>query len=464
MRSRECLLIVAMGSVLVASMCGGARAVEGIRAYNLVVGRELRYERRFGSWIDRADGKPEIPREDDGLPKGERHDLRLFVTAKNDDGSFHVVIDTHSAADYPLVTQAELFPDGRIVHDPPSMPILPEDTLQLLFPRLPANEHELKNGWQQVESRTGVRWSYEAEGNDIRGGLAGPLDRVGLGTVKITYRLNPTTALPESIEVNGRWQRYKETSYELVRFKEAVEHDEKWAAGFHASARRYFDCMRDQRRLQRQNLVPLARASQTEGEAEAVFDKARAALVAARDETEEPLFRSHLDRALADFDNRRKLYLESAQRFGRIAGLPSPAWTAADLDGREHRLDQYKGRVLVLDFWFRQCNYCIRAMPQVEQAADHFRGAKAAVAFCSVNTDEDRADPRFVAQELALKDPVLCSKDIAERYGIRSFPTFLILDAEGTVQGILSGYSSTLREDLIACVEELLGRRPAKGN
>lgn len=452
MRSASSLLGI-VTAVSCAVTYGSERKSGQIGSYDLAVGQEFRFEVRSGTWLDGPDGKPEIPREDDGSPKRKQYTSRVYVTARNDDGSLHIVASTTSVADYPLVYEADLFLNGRVVYSPTSMPMLPEDMVQFIFPRLAANEDEWKSGWQELESRTGVRWRYEANDGNIHGSLEGPLDRVGLGTIKMTYHLNSTTRLPESVELNGYWRRYKETNYHLVRFKEVVERGEAWARQFQEDARRYFDFTSEQRRrLGRNNLVPLARASRVEGEMESLLDEARAAIVSARNGIKEPVFRDQLEHELKEFDEQRELRAKGAKRFAPIAGLPSPAWAAKDLDGREHRLEQYKGKVLVLDFWFRQCNYCIRAMPQVEQVADHFRAANAPVVFCGVNTDDDEADARFVVQELDLKYAVLWSKDISQTYGIRGYPTILVIDAEGVVQGILSGYSSTLREDLIACV------------
>ena len=424
--------------------------------YHIAVGTELCYELRSGDWFDGPDGKPEIPREEDGSPKYDRHELRLFVTARDDDGGFRVVTSGNSVAGYPLVSYGKLFANGQVAYEPALMPIFAEDNLQFVFPRLPASEAELHDGWEHIDERTGVHWKYELEADEIRAHFAGPLDRVALGTMNVRYRIGRDDGLPQFVELNGYWPRYKQTEYYSLAFKQATQHDEAWASRFDADARLYFEFTKKQRRLMGTDRLPLALAARTADGLESRLAEARAAIVAARDEAREALFRDKLDSELKEFDQRREYRSKSTQELASIAGQPSPAWSAVDLDGGEHRLEQYRGSVVVLDFWFRQCNYCIRAMPQVEQAADHFRAAGKSVVFLSVNTDPDEEDARFVAKELGVTYPVLRSKELAEKYGIKGFPTFLILDPEGRVQGIFSGYSSTLREDLIECTEGLL--------
>jgi thiol-disulfide isomerase/thioredoxin len=427
-----------------------------VRMYRISVGQEFCFEVRSGSWSDGPDGKPEVPREEDGSPKYERGELHLFVTARDDDGGFRVVTSGDSSAGFPYLSYGRLFADGRVAYEPALTPRLAEDSLRFLFPRLPAGEDDLQHGWEDVDERTDVHWKYAADGDDILASFKGPLDRIALATIDLRWRVSHTSGLPEFVELNGHWPRYKETGYRSAALKQVTQHDEAWASRFDADARKYFEFTKDQQRLLGADQLPLALAAQTADGAQSRLAEARAAIVAAKNEIKEAVFHDKLDSELKGFDEAREYRLKSAQRFASIAGQPSPSWTAADLDGREHRLEQYRGRVMLLDFWFRQCNYCIRAMPQIEEAADHFRTAGQAVAFLSVSTDLEEEDARFVAKELPITCPVLRSKELADKYQIKGFPTFLVLDSEGHVAGIFSGYSSRLREDLIACIEGLL--------
>jgi protein-disulfide isomerase-like protein with CxxC motif len=83
------------------------------------------------------------------------------------------------------------------------------------------------------------------------------------------------------------------------------------------------------------------------------------------------------------------------------------------------------------------------------------------VQFFGASTDKEIADARHVADKLKLSYPVLRADDLAKAYGIGGFPTLLVIDPQGRVRGIFTGYSLTLREDIIQCVNDLL--REAKG-
>jgi hypothetical protein len=75
-----------------------------------------------------------------------------------------------------------------------------------------------------------------------------------------------------------------------------------------------------------------------------------------------------LDQDLKNHDNHSKHKIDGAKRFAAVIGHPAPAWEIKDLDGRTHTLEQYRGKVLVLDFWYRGCGWCMRAMPQVKRS------------------------------------------------------------------------------------------------
>ncbi len=56
---------------------------------------------------------------------------------------------------------------------------------------------------------------------------------------------------------------------------------------------------------------------------------------------------------------------EQAVTWDEIVGHAAREWELKDLEGRPHALKDYRGKIVVLDFWYRNCIWCVRAMPQV---------------------------------------------------------------------------------------------------
>ena len=116
----------------------------------------------------------------------------------------------------------------------------------------------------------------------------------------------------------------------------------------------------------------------------------------------------------------RSYQVEEAKQFAKIIGHPAPAWEIKDLDGRTHTLEQYRGKVLVLDFWYRGCGWCMRAMPQVKRIASALSGRPVAV--FGMNNDRNEDDAKFVVQKMQLDYPVLRSDEIPGKYGVQRLP------------------------------------------
>jgi peroxiredoxin len=139
-----------------------------------------------------------------------------------------------------------------------------------------------------------------------------------------------------------------------------------------------------------------------------------------------------------------------------LIGTTSENWTTTDLAGKKHSLEDYRGNVVILDFWFRKCTYCLRAMPQVNQVAQYFENQPVVV--IGMSTDEKAEEAAAVVEKMGLKYPVLKAREISETYQIEGFPTLLIIDQKGGIRKVHTGYSSTLRDDIIEAVEALLKR------
>jgi thiol-disulfide isomerase/thioredoxin len=140
-----------------------------------------------------------------------------------------------------------------------------------------------------------------------------------------------------------------------------------------------------------------------------------------------------------------------------VLNKPAPKWDLVDLNGAPHSLSDYLGKVVVLDFWFRGCGWCIKAMPQVKQLAADF--ANRSVAILGMNTDTDPADAKFVVQELGLNYPVLRAPAEPADYHVRVFPTLIIVDRHGVIRERKVGYDPKLHDDVSAIIERLLAEK-----
>ncbi len=111
------------------------------------------------------------------------------------------------------------------------------------------------------------------------------------------------------------------------------------------------------------------------------------------------------------------------------------------LSGGEVKLADYKGKVIVANFWATWCGPCREEMPMLERAMLKYKDDKDVV-FLAINTDEDRnyVDPYVKGQKVKL--PVVYANDLDVLYRINSIPTTMVFNREGQISYRQSGFGA----------------------
>ena len=118
-----------------------------------------------------------------------------------------------------------------------------------------------------------------------------------------------------------------------------------------------------------------------------------------------------------------------------LVGMPAPAWKLPDLDGREVSSDQFKGKVVVVDFWATWCTPCLMEIPGYIELQKKY-GPQGLVI---VGISLDRAKPEYVkkfAQELGINYLVVMDPDsgAAEDFGgVEAIPATFLINREGRI-------------------------------
>ena len=142
--------------------------------------------------------------------------------------------------------------------------------------------------------------------------------------------------------------------------------------------------------------------------------------------------------------------------------VPAPLETFAALDGTPVRLADFKGRVVVLNFWATWCPPCIREMPSLDrlQAALEDRG----LAVLAVSIDRGGAKViRPFAERLGLERLGLYHDSKAalfKAFGVTGLPTTFLIDRRGQIVGAYPGAAEWDEPEARALIEHYL-RQPA---
>ena len=140
------------------------------------------------------------------------------------------------------------------------------------------------------------------------------------------------------------------------------------------------------------------------------------------------------DLVLARYDDlARSLGSRLAGQERPNSGVRDPTeFTLERMDGTQVRLAEYRGKVVVMDFWATWCAPCRLEGKLFERVLEIFR-SNPAVAFLAVNVDEDRSVvPGFIREE-EWTAPVVYARGLDALMGVNALPTVMILDPEGRV-------------------------------
>jgi len=132
---------------------------------------------------------------------------------------------------------------------------------------------------------------------------------------------------------------------------------------------------------------------------------------------------------------------EAAARMGQ----PAPEFTLADLEGKTHSLKDYRGKVVLLDFWATWCGPCRVSTPALGRLHQKLKARNFAVLSISV---DDSADPvkKYVKKQNVPFLTLMADSNVQAEYRVRAIPTFVLVDAEGVIVKIFQGFAPSMED------------------
>ncbi|MDX1555474.1 MAG: TlpA disulfide reductase family protein [Xanthomonadales bacterium] len=125
--------------------------------------------------------------------------------------------------------------------------------------------------------------------------------------------------------------------------------------------------------------------------------------------------------------------------------------------GETIRLEDYRGHIVLVDFWASWCPPCLESLPAYDRLYRAFRERGFVVV--AVNVDEKTSDGLDFLQRHPVTYPVIADPvgDIGIPYGIRTLPRSFILDREGRIIESHRSFSDGDEATLRARISELVG-------
>ena len=120
-------------------------------------------------------------------------------------------------------------------------------------------------------------------------------------------------------------------------------------------------------------------------------------------------------------------------------GTTAEDFQLTDLAGKQQSLSQYRGKVVLVNFWATWCKPCTTEMPAMQETYDKLRNKGFVV--LAINELEDEAKVREHIEQYNHTFPVLLDRDnkVANQFGVFGLPVSVFIDEKGVVREYIKG-------------------------
>jgi len=134
----------------------------------------------------------------------------------------------------------------------------------------------------------------------------------------------------------------------------------------------------------------------------------------------------------------------------------APDFTLPSAAGPNLRLQEQRGRVVMLNFWATWCGPCKREMPQLNRLYTKYRAS--GFVLMGVNVDDDPLNAIGVSTKLGVQFPVVfdSAKKVSKLYDLGTMPSTVLIDRDGHVRYIHKGYKDGFEDMYDEQIAELL--------
>lgn len=134
-------------------------------------------------------------------------------------------------------------------------------------------------------------------------------------------------------------------------------------------------------------------------------------------------------------------------------GSLAPEWELSDSNGKRRKLSEYRGKIVVMDFWATWCAPCVKAQPTLQSIHEKYSGDVIVLGMNAFDKENIDLNAYKTRKNLSY-DMILDSENIAEIYKIKILPIVYLLDRDGKILYTGTGYSENEAAVLLSEIEK----------
>ena len=138
------------------------------------------------------------------------------------------------------------------------------------------------------------------------------------------------------------------------------------------------------------------------------------------------------------------------------AGSSAPQWKLqVSNNDNTISLDDLKGKVVLLDFWIKNCGPCIQSVSYLNEMQNKLKDRNFKIV--SINSYDSKSDVSWFCNKHSTNYSVLINgKAVAEKYGVSMFPTFFVVDKTGRIIYSGSGYDASVQSQVGKVIQKAM--------
>ncbi len=465
--SRFCSLIVFIVTLVIGAAGSQSSGIDSLR-YDLEPGQVFSYSTKSEFTGEKGTG-------------GTVGYFWVCVVDENEDGSWRLaiyyiysftengsMIDNTAAGSYGMLV--DIFPDG---HRADQRTVLDNIDPLAYLPVFPASEEQRNSGWTFHEQADNTKHEFTEVSPDAEAASSAAIqDRVS-SDVDLIFPTERSTrfeigeyGMPISVEESiVRRRSLPGEGYRIATQRKVGKLEESLLVRLRSGIEAY---------LHGKNAIDAAFRAQTQSErasALAEVNEARDKVKEIKNEAWDKINELKLDGSAHGVSDVLQEFVhalgteelfddEANSELSTFIGKPGPVWEATAYDGKSWSNKDLLGKVTILDFWYRDCIWCIRAMPEVRRLAEKYAGED--VQILGMNVDREESDALTIIKEMGLTYPNIRAThdlggiDIPWLFGVEAYPAIIVLDKSGVVRDFHEGYVPELFDDITKLVDRLV--------